>query len=87
MRFLVACPDCHRQFDATARPVGSAFPCSCGATVTVPLPDAHDAAVVRCSFLRRPAGGDGEPPAVSAPRSSPSTTATSTPSAPAAWRG
>jgi Zn-finger nucleic acid-binding protein len=57
MRFLVACPDCHRQFDATGRPVGSAFPCSCGATVTVPQPQAHDAAVVRCSSCGAPREG------------------------------
>jgi Zn-finger nucleic acid-binding protein len=58
MRFLVACPQCHRQFDATARPVGSAFPCSCGATVTVPQPRAHDAAVVRCSSCGAPREGE-----------------------------
>ena len=86
MRFLVACPECHRQFDATARPVGSAFPCSCGATVTVPLPDAHDAAVVRCSSCGAPREGMAAA-CRSAPPSSPSTTAISTPSAPAAWRG
>ena len=54
MRFLVSCPECHRQFDATERRVGSAFPCSCGATVTVPPPAAHDAAVVRCSSCGAP---------------------------------
>jgi len=54
MRFLVACPECHRQFDATGRAEGSAFPCSCGATVTVPRPRAHDAAVVRCSSCGAP---------------------------------
>ncbi len=54
MRFLVACPECHRQFDATERRVGSTFPCSCGATVTVPPPAAHDAAVVRCSSCGAP---------------------------------
>jgi Zn-finger nucleic acid-binding protein len=54
MRFLVACSECHRQFDATGRPAGSTFPCSCGATVAVPLPRAHDAAVVRCSSCGAP---------------------------------
>jgi Zn-finger nucleic acid-binding protein/ribosomal protein L40E len=54
MRFLVACPECHRQFDATGRAEGSAFPCSCGAAVTVPRPRAHDAAVVRCSSCGAP---------------------------------
>jgi Zn-finger nucleic acid-binding protein len=54
MRFLVACPECHRQFDVTGRPVGSSFPCSCGSAVTVPAPRAHDAAVVRCSSCGAP---------------------------------
>jgi Zn-finger nucleic acid-binding protein len=57
MRFLVACPDCHRQFDASERHVGSAFQCSCGATVTVPPPKARDAAVVRCSACGAPTEG------------------------------
>jgi Zn-finger nucleic acid-binding protein len=61
MRFLVACPECHRQFDATGRSEGSAFPCSCGATVTVPRASAHDAAVVRCSACGAPR--EGEAPA------------------------
>jgi Zn-finger nucleic acid-binding protein len=61
MRFLVACPECHRQFDATGRPAGSAFPCSCGAAVTVPEARAHDAAVVRCSSCGAPR--EGEEPA------------------------
>jgi Zn-finger nucleic acid-binding protein len=54
VRFLVACPECRRQYDATDRPVGAAFPCTCGATVTVPSPQAHDAAVVRCSSCGAP---------------------------------
>ena len=57
MRFLVACPECHRQFDATERHVGSSFLCSCGATVAVPVPQAHDAAVVRCSSCGAPREG------------------------------
>jgi Zn-finger nucleic acid-binding protein len=61
MRFLVACPECHRQFDAAGRPEGSAFPCSCGAAVTVPRASAHDAAVVRCSSCGAPR--EGEAPA------------------------
>jgi Zn-finger nucleic acid-binding protein len=58
MRFLVACPECCRQFDATERAVGSTFPCSCGAAVTVPQPRAHDAAVVRCSACGGPREGE-----------------------------
>ncbi|HKI05303.1 MAG TPA: hypothetical protein VKK31_25200 [Thermoanaerobaculia bacterium] len=57
MRFLVACPECRRQFDATGRAVGSTFQCSCGAAVAVPAPKAHDAAVVRCSSCGAPHEG------------------------------
>ncbi|MFL6197028.1 MAG: hypothetical protein ACJ75H_22775 [Thermoanaerobaculia bacterium] len=57
MRFLVACPQCSRQFDATERSAGATFACSCGATLTVPLPRAHDAAVVRCSSCGAPRQG------------------------------
>ncbi len=58
MRFLVACPECHRQLDATERQIGSAIPCSCGAAVVVPMPKAHDAAVVRCSSCGAPREGE-----------------------------
>lgn len=57
MRFLVACPDCRRQFDVTGRPVGAVFACSCGAAITVPQPHTHDAAVVRCSSCGAPRKG------------------------------
>lgn len=57
MRFLVACPDCRRQFDVTGRPIGSRLPCSCGGEVVVPQPHAHDAAVVRCSSCGAPRTG------------------------------
>ncbi len=49
MRHLVACPTCRRQVDATGLSPGEAFPCVCGARVTVGAPRVHDAAVVRCS--------------------------------------
>jgi Zn-finger nucleic acid-binding protein len=58
MRLLVACPECHRQFDASGRPPGASFPCSCGAAVTVPQPQPHDAAVVRCSSCGAPREGE-----------------------------
>jgi Zn-finger nucleic acid-binding protein len=61
MRFLVACPECHRQFDATGRAAGATFPCSCGATVAVPALRAHDAAVVRCSSCGAPREEPAEP--------------------------
>ena len=49
MRLLVACPSCKRQYDATGSDLGDRFHCLCGAAVTVPQPQSHDAAVVRCS--------------------------------------
>ncbi|HJZ92204.1 MAG TPA: zinc ribbon domain-containing protein [Gemmataceae bacterium] len=49
MRLLVECPDCHRQYDATRRRVGSRFRCHCGHLVQVHRPEGHDARVVRCS--------------------------------------
>ena len=49
MRLLVACPECHRQYDASRRRTGSQFRCHCGHVVAVQQPEGHDARVVRCS--------------------------------------
>lgn len=49
MRLLVECPECHRQYDASRRPVGSRFRCHCGHVVVVQRPRGHEAQVVRCS--------------------------------------
>ena len=49
MRLLVKCNECHRQYDATGRKIGSRFRCHCGEAVTVEQPRGHDARVVRCS--------------------------------------
>lgn len=54
MRLLVACPECHRQYDATGREVGSRFRCHCGTAVEVRQPLGHDARVVRCSSCGAP---------------------------------
>jgi Zn-finger nucleic acid-binding protein len=54
MRLLVACPDCHRQYDASGWSPGTRFRCHCGAVVTVQSPQGHDAAVVRCSSCGAP---------------------------------
>ncbi len=54
MRLLISCPQCHRQFDAGGRPIGSRFRCHCGAVVTVRRPRGHDAAAVRCSSCGAP---------------------------------
>jgi len=49
MNILVACPSCHRQYDATGKDPGDRFHCLCGEALTVQQPKAHEAAVVRCS--------------------------------------
>jgi len=49
MRVLVACPECHRQYDASRRRLGSQFRCHCGHVLVVRRPQGHDAPVVRCS--------------------------------------
>jgi Zn-finger nucleic acid-binding protein len=49
MRLLVACPHCHRQYDASRRRIGSRFRCHCGQVVVVHQPQGHEARVVRCS--------------------------------------
>ncbi|HEV3418062.1 MAG TPA: zinc ribbon domain-containing protein [Pirellulales bacterium] len=54
MRLLIACPCCHRQYDATGRPAGERFRCRCGELVTISQPQGHDAAVVRCASCGAP---------------------------------
>jgi len=49
MRLLVECPECHRQYDAGRRPVGSSFRCHCGHVLAVQRPAGHEANVQRCS--------------------------------------
>ncbi len=60
MRFLFACASCRRQLDVTGHAAGARLRCSCGAELTVPQPQGHDAAVVRCSSCGGPRqGGQG----------------------------
>ena len=54
MRLLVACPNCKRQYDASALPVGKRFRCHCGQVLTVHEPQPHDAAVVCCAHCGAP---------------------------------
>ena len=58
MRLLVACSDCKRQYDASKLAEGSRFRCLCGSILAVQHPEAHDAAVVRCSACGAPRQGD-----------------------------
>ncbi|MBK7949577.1 MAG: zf-TFIIB domain-containing protein [Deltaproteobacteria bacterium] len=47
---LVACPQCHAQYDLSARPEGGTFACRCGQVLEAKAPSAAvDAAVERCS--------------------------------------
>lgn len=47
---LVACPQCHAQYDLTARPDGGTFHCRCGQPLEAKAPGpAVDAKVERCS--------------------------------------
>ncbi len=54
MRFLVACPECKRQYDAADMEVGAVFRCLCGGRIVVPQPKARDAVVVRCAWCGAP---------------------------------
>ena len=58
IRLLVACKNCGRQYDASAKEVGSFFHCHCGHRVEVPQPKCEDAAVVRCSSCGAPREGN-----------------------------
>ncbi len=54
MKLLVACPECHRTYDATGMAPGTRFRCRCGQVVPVQVPQGHQAAVVRCSSCGGP---------------------------------
>jgi len=49
MRWIVACQQCKRQYDAGGKRPGDRFRCRCGTMVTVLQPQGHEADVVRCS--------------------------------------
>lgn len=46
---LVACPDCHAQYDVTSRVAGSEFGCHCGTMLTASPSAGIDAVARRCS--------------------------------------
>jgi Zn-finger nucleic acid-binding protein len=58
MHLLTACPDCHRQYDATGHAAGQRFRCSCGGVLVVPAPLPHESAVVRCAACGGPRSGE-----------------------------
>src|SRR6059058_904697 len=47
MRLLVECPECRRQYDASRRPIGSRFRCTCGHVIVIQKPEGHDSQAVR----------------------------------------
>jgi Zn-finger nucleic acid-binding protein len=54
MQLILTCPQCRKQYDGTGRPPGARYRCACGATLEVPQPVPHEAAVVRCSSCGAP---------------------------------
>jgi Zn-finger nucleic acid-binding protein len=58
MHLLAACPECHRQYDATGYAAGERFRCSCGGVVVVRTPGPHESAVIRCSACGAPRSGE-----------------------------
>lgn len=60
MRWIVACQQCNRQYDADGAQPGDRFRCRCGAVVTVRQPQGHEAAVVRCSSCGATREGNAE---------------------------
>lgn len=58
MHLLAACPECHRQYDASGHAAGQRFRCSCGGVLVVPEPLPHESAVVRCSACGGPRSGE-----------------------------
>jgi Zn-finger nucleic acid-binding protein len=58
MHLLAACPQCHRQYEASGHAAGERFRCTCGGVVVVPAPLPHESAVVRCSACGGPRSGE-----------------------------
>jgi len=46
---LIACPDCHAQYDVTPMASGSRFDCRCGAPLVATAPEGVDTKTQRCS--------------------------------------
>lgn len=46
---LIACPECHAQYDVSSMAPGHAFDCRCGETLEASAPKGTDAPVQRCS--------------------------------------
>lgn len=51
---MIACPDCHLQYDVSDHPEGSKVRCRCDTLLTVETPTAHEPRPLRC-------GGCGGP--------------------------
>lgn len=57
---LIACPDCHTQYDVSDMAPKSAFDCRCGTTLEATAPEATDALVRKCSGCGAIARNDDE---------------------------
>jgi Zn-finger nucleic acid-binding protein len=57
---LVACPDCHAQYDVSPIVPDLAFDCRCGSTLKASAPLGADVAVLRCSACGAVAEKHGE---------------------------
>lgn len=54
MHLVITCPQCRRQYNGDGRAPGSRYRCPCGGVLEVPRPQAHVAAVIRCSSCGAP---------------------------------
>jgi Zn-finger nucleic acid-binding protein len=54
MHLVITCPQCRRQYNGDGRTPGSRYRCPCGGVLEIPRPQAHDAAVIRCSSCGAP---------------------------------
>ena len=57
---LIACTDCHAQYDITPMVPDSSFDCRCGASLVATAPAGHEARVQRCSACGAVAREDDE---------------------------
>ena len=57
---LVACSDCHAQYDVSSIVEGAAFDCRCSAMLEARAPNAVEAAVSRCSACGAVARGQDD---------------------------
>jgi len=57
---VIACPECHRQYDVTAYPEGKRLRCRCGALFAVEIPEPHAPDLLRCESCGGPLDEDAD---------------------------